>query len=135
MDYLDTNVYVYAFCQNVDNKEQKHISQKLLKESAANRSLIVSEINLYEFAFVSAKLQEDSVAIQKNLMFLSRYVVESKKSIVLKCLEIFNQTKLYTSSFDIYHLAFAEYYGARLITFDKGFKKLQDISEAEIIIK
>ena len=31
MIYLDTNIYVYAFCNNVDNQEQKNISQKILE--------------------------------------------------------------------------------------------------------
>jgi len=41
---------------------------------------------------------------------------------------------LYNSSFDVYHLAFAEYSNAKLITFDKGFQKLKDISKIEIDI-
>ena len=41
MIYLDTNIYVYAFCNNVDNQEQKNISQKILKEAVYNKQLIV----------------------------------------------------------------------------------------------
>ena len=49
--------------------------------------------------------------------------------------EILKETSLYISSFDVYHLAFSEYYNAKLFTFDKGFKKLQHISKIELIIK
>jgi len=31
MIYLDTNVLIYAFCKNVDNLEQKKLSQEILK--------------------------------------------------------------------------------------------------------
>jgi len=134
MDYFDTNIYVYAFCKNIDNKEQKEVSQKLLKESAVNNSLIVSEIILYEFAFVCTKLKENPETIQKNLTFLSRYIVESHKDIALRSLEIFEQTKLYASSFDVFHLCFAQEHKAKLTTFDKGFKKLKDSATTEITI-
>ena len=37
--------------------------------------------------------------------------------------------------FDIAHLAFCEQNNCKLITFDKGFKKYQNISKIEIEIK
>ena len=55
MEYFDTNIYIYAFCQNIDNQEQKELSQKMLKDRASNNSLLISEIILYEFAFKGAK--------------------------------------------------------------------------------
>lgn len=36
MEYFDTNIYIYAFCKNIDNQEQKEISQKLLRDKASN---------------------------------------------------------------------------------------------------
>lgn len=33
MIYLDTNVLIYAFCKNVDNEEQKTLSQEILKKN------------------------------------------------------------------------------------------------------
>lgn len=44
-------------------------------------------------------------------------------------------SKQYSSSFDIFHLAFCEYNSCKLITFDKGFKKLKSLSKIELIIK
>jgi len=81
MVYFDTNVYVYAFCQNVDNKSQKELSQEILKKHASNQTLILSEIILYEFAFICKKLGEQPKTIQKNLEFLSRYILPIEKSI------------------------------------------------------
>jgi len=135
MDYFDTNVYIYAFCKNIDNQEQQKISQKLLKEKASNNTLIVSEIILYEFAFSCKKLKEDSVTIQKNLKFLSRYVKAIDINIHKRVIDRFENTNLYNSSFDIFHLVFCEQNNCKLITFDKGFKKLQKNAKIEIDIK
>jgi len=44
MEYFDTNIYVYAFCQNIDNQEQKKLSQKLLKTRASNDKLLVAPL-------------------------------------------------------------------------------------------
>jgi len=135
MEYFDTNIYIYAFCKNIDDQKQKEISQKLLKDRALNHNLLVSEITLYEFAFTCKKLKEDSIAIQKNLKFLSRYVKPTDINIHKRVIEIFDETNLYTSSFDVFHLAFCEYNDCKLITFDKGFKKLQKTAKIEIEIK
>ena len=59
MVYFDTNVLIYAFSKNVDDEKQKSISIKLLEEAIANNSLIVSELILSEFAFISNKLNEN----------------------------------------------------------------------------
>jgi len=135
MVYFDTNIYVYAFSKNVDDINQKEISQKLLKEAVKTNKLLVSEIILYEFAFISKKIKEDENVIQNNLEFLSRYVKSIDNSIHKRVLQIFDKTNLYNSSFDLFHLAFAEFYEAKLITFDKGFKKLKKITTIEIEIK
>ena len=134
MDYFDTNVYIYAFCKNIDDEEQKKLSQKLLKQSILNRNLVISEIILYEFAFICKKLKEDEAVINKNLEFLSRYSKSTNKSVSFRVLEIFNQTNLHQSSFDIFHLAFCEENRCKLITFDKGFKKLKNIAKSEIVV-
>ena len=69
MIYLDTNILVYAFCNNVDNIHQKEQSQKVLESVIKSKSLILSEIVLYAFAFVSNKLKEDRELINDNLKF------------------------------------------------------------------
>ncbi len=135
MEYFDTNIYIYAFCQNTDNQEQKDISQELLKDSASKNNLLISEIILYEFAFSCKKLKEDPLTILKNLKFLSSYVKATDINIHKRVLEIFEETNTYNSSFDIFHLAFCEYNNCKLITFDNGFKKLKNIAKIEIDIK
>jgi len=134
MVYFDTNVLIYAFSRNVDNENQKALSVKLLEEAIENNTLIVSELILSEFAFISNKLNENKDEIDDNLKFLSSYIKSSNYTIHQRMLEILKKTSLYVSSFDVYHLAFAEHYNAKLITFDKGFKKLLDISKVDIVV-
>jgi len=74
MEYFDTNIYIYALCNNVDDKNQKLISNKLIKESIKNNTIVVSEMILYEFAFVSKKLKENDIFIEQNLNFISKFV-------------------------------------------------------------
>jgi len=135
MVFFDTNILVYAFCMNVDNTEQQDISVKLFNEAIENQNLIVSELVLCEFAFISNKLQESKNDIDDNLKFLSTFLKQSNVEINQRMREILKDTNLYISSFDVHHLAFSEYYNAKLFTFDKGFKKLQNISQIELVIK
>ncbi len=74
MIYLDTNILVYAFCKNVDDENQKQKAQEILKESIISKQLILSEISLYEFAFICKKLKEELEVINDNIDFLSRYI-------------------------------------------------------------
>jgi predicted nucleic acid-binding protein len=74
MIYLDTNILVYAFCKNVDDENQKQKAQEILKESIISKQLILSEISLYEFAFICKKLEEKLEVINDNIDFLSRYI-------------------------------------------------------------
>lgn len=135
MVYFDTNVLLYAFTKNIDDEKQREISTILVEEAINNDTLIVSEVILCEFAFVSNKLNEDKNDINNNLEFLSTFLQPSNLSINQRILEILKETNLYISSFDVYHLAFAEYHNTKLFTFDKGFKKLQNISKIEVAIK
>jgi len=135
MEYFDTNIFVYAFCKNVDDEEQKVLSQNLLKDKILHKKLIISEIILYEFAFVCHKLKEDPINIQNNLEFLSKYLKPIENKIHIRVLDIFSKTLRYKDSFDIFHLAFSEYYNLKLITFDRGFKNLTNLTKNEIIIK
>ena len=135
MVYFDTNVLIYAITKNVDNFEQSEVSTALIEKALDDNTLIVSEITLCEFAFVSAKMNEDKQNIDNNLEFLSSFLQPSNITVNERVLEILKYKSLYTSSFDIFHLAFAEYYNAKLVTFDKGFEKLKNISQIEIDIK
>ncbi len=132
--YFDTNVLLYGFAKNSDDVEQSIISAKLIEDAIIDNSLIVSGVALCEFAYVSYKIKEYKNTIDSNLDFLSDFLQPEPYDIYKRVLQIFKNEGLYIGSFDVYHLAFAEYYGAKLVTFDKGFKKLQAISNIEIEI-
>ncbi|QOG11846.1 type II toxin-antitoxin system VapC family toxin [Arcobacter sp. FWKO B] len=135
MAYFDTNVLIYAFTKNTDDSKQKDVSIKLIEEAIQNDTLIVSEVVLCEFAFISNKINEYKNDIDNNLEFLATFLQPSHPHITQRMIEILKETNLYMSSFDVYHLAFAEYYNSKLYTFDNGFKKLQNISKIELVIK
>jgi len=130
--YLDTNIYIYAFCNNVDDQNQKAISQKILREAVKEKKLVVSELILYEFAFVARKLKEDEQSIVNNLKFLSKYKYDSSNisDMVINLLE---KNSLFKDSFDVYHVCFSNYYNCHeLVTFDKGFNRFRDFSMTDI---
>ena len=129
MVFFDTNVLIYALCQNLDDSQQQNISVELFEEAILNKSIILSELVLCEFAFTSKKLNEDENIINQNLKYLSQFVKGSNQNISKRIVDIILQTNLFKSSFDIFHLAFCEENDCKLITFDKGFKKLQTISK------
>ncbi len=133
--FFDTNVLIYAFCKNLDNKQQQDISLQIFDKAIENQNIIVSELILCEFAFISNKLKENKDEIDNNLRFLSSYLKQSNPYINQRAIEILKQSNLYNSSFDVFHLAFCEYHNTKLITFDKGFKKLQKLSKIQIDIK
>ena len=133
MKYLDTNVLIYAFCKNVDNEAQKRISQEILRETVSQQKLLLSEIVLYEFAFVSKKLEEDYEVIDENISFLSKYV--KKADIYNEVIEFMKKTNSYKCSFDVYHIVFSNSFScSQLITFDSGFKKFNSYSKTKIKI-
>lgn len=132
MIYLDTNIYVYAFCNNVDNQEQKRVSQDILKDAVSNKKLIVSELVLYEFAFVAKKLKENEQSIVQNLKFLLKYRYDSP-NISDTVINLLEKKSIFRDSFDVYHVCFANYYNCNeLITFDNGFKNFKDFSITSI---
>ncbi len=134
MEYFDTNIYIYAFCKNIDNENQKDISKKLIRDSLQNNNMLASELILYEFAFVSNKLKEEDVFIEQNLKFIAQFVKPTNPNVNIRVMEILKKSRQYSSSFDVFHLAFCEDNDCKLITFDKGFKKLQNVSKVEVTI-
>jgi len=88
MVYFDTNVLLYAFAKNIDDINQGRISTQLVEKAIENDSLILSEITLCEFAFVSYKIDEDKKNIDDNLDFLSTFLQLSNFNINQRVLEI-----------------------------------------------
>jgi len=91
MIYFDTNIYLYAFSKNIDDINQQEKSIEVLEKALKEKKVITSEIILYEYAFVSKKLEEENADIE-------------------------------------------DYNCEKFITFDKGFKRFQDLRKVEIVI-
>jgi predicted nucleic acid-binding protein len=133
MIYLDTNVLVYAFCKNIDDQEQKRISQEILKSSISNKTLLLSAIVLYEFSFVCKKLKESDETIKLNLEFLSKYTKNA--DIQDDVIDLMQKTSSYKHSFDAYHICFSNHFNCtELVTFDNGFKRFNNYSKTDINI-
>lgn len=122
---------IYAFCKNVDNQEQKNTSQNILKSAILEQKLLLSEVSLYEFAFVSQKLQESKDITKSNLDFLSKYI--KTVDVCSDVIAMMNLTSSYKNSFDVYHIVFSNAYNcSKLITFDKGFDQFRGYTKVEI---
>lgn len=133
MIFLDTNILVYAFSKNVDNEKQKQLSQEILSQTVLNKKLILSDIILCEFAFVSKKIDENKNVISQNLEYLSKYVKQANVS--KRLVETLHKSNGFKSSFDIHHACFCEEHKCeKLLTFDKGFRKIEPFVNTKIEI-
>ena len=133
MIYLDTNVLLYATLSVVDTQSQQDKAIEILKECMKNDELLLSNLNLLEYAFVMKKAKEDSSKIESALKLFRTFVKDEKEEFNNELMQFLDNDYAFKNSFDLYHIVFANAYGCeKLITFDKGFKKFRDICEVEI---
>lgn len=133
MIYLDSNVLLYATLSEVDTQSQQDKAIETLKELIDSETLLLSNLNLLEYAFVMKKAKEDSEKIESALELFQSFVRDEKENFGSELMQILNNDYAFKNSFDLYHVAFANSYGCqRLLTFDKGFKKFGAICNVEI---
>jgi len=133
MIYLDTNVLLYATFSQVDTPTQQEQAIEILKGLINNESLLLSNLNLLEYAFVMKKAKEDNSKIQSALKLFKLFVKDEKEGFNSQLIDILDNDYAFKNSFDLYHIAFANAYSCKkLITFDKGFKKFRDIFDVNI---
>ena len=133
MIYLDTNVLLYATLSEVDTQSQQDKAIEVIKELIDNDTLLLSNLNLLEYAFVMKKAKEDSEKIESALELFQSFVKNEQKAFSNELMQMLNNDYAFKNSFDLYHVAFANSYGCtKLFTFDKGFKKFQGICSVEI---
>ena len=135
MIYLDTNVLLYATLTQVDTVVQQEKAIKILKELIDNGTLLLSNLNLLEYAFVMKKAKEDSGKIESALELFQSFVEDEKDGFSNELIKLLDNDYAFKNSFDLYHVAFSNAHACeKLITFDKGFKKFQNICAVDIEI-
>lgn len=135
MIYLDTNVLLYATLSEVDTPSQEEQAIEILKKLIDSDTLLLSNLNLLEYAFVMKKAKEESTKIQSALELFQTFVEDEKKGFNLQLMNMLTDDYAYKNSFDLYHVAFAQHFKCKkLLTFDKGFKKFVGMSQIEIIV-
>ena len=135
MIYLDTNVLLYATLTHVDTPLQQDKAIEILNECMGNNTLLLSNLNLLEYAFVMHKAKEEKDKIQSALKLFYSFVRDEKDGYNHALIESLNNDYAFKNSFDLNHVIFANSYKCeKLITFDKGFKKFQNISLLDIEI-
>ncbi len=133
--YPDSNVLVYAFCEQPNAEHKQKTSVMLITDLLKSGNLCLSNLTICEFSYILKRLNESNDKIRDSINMLEPYVMNPNKNITQRLNEIMNTISYYKNSFDCYHLAFAETLNCgELITFDKDFKLLKSISEIEITI-
>ena len=133
--YLDSNVLVYAFCEQPDAEQKQQKSIKLVTDLLESGNLCLSNLTICEFAFILKRLKESDEKIKNSIEILQQFVRKPDKPVTQRLSEIMDYLSMYKNSFDCYHLAFAEALNcSELITFDTDYNRLKPISEIEITV-
>jgi len=133
MIYLDTNVLLYATLSQVDTQSQQDKAIEILKELIDSEALLLSNLNLLEYAFVMKKAKEDNEKIESALQLFQTFVQDEKNYFHNELMEFLNNDYAFKNSFDLYHIVFANAHNCqKIITFDKGFKKFRSSFDIEI---
>lgn len=131
MIYIDTNVIVYSY---VNIAEQKQLESKaLIKNLISDQKLLLSPLVIQEAVFVLNKLKLDKDKISNIVRFFIDFSSHDiGNDLVLGAYEMCLNANRLKSINDAIHLKFAEKYGLKLITFDKGFNSFKPFTTVEI---
>lgn len=133
--YLDSNVLVYSFCEQPDAEKKQQESVEILANLIQSDRLCLSNLAVCEYSYIMKRLKEGDDKIIKSLEILTKFIRTSNPDITFRLNEILTTQKLFTNSFDCFHLAFAESSRcSKLVTFDKDFNKLKPIAKVEILV-
>jgi predicted nucleic acid-binding protein len=132
MILVDTSVLIDAFINQ--NPARQQIARRSLEQVIEEQALLLSPLILTEFSFVLSKLHLFQQH-QNTLEFLDRFVNHSiDKEMLNLSLRRAQQMGSARNINDLMHLAFAERFCNKLISFDSDFKKLQKFTDFEIEI-
>jgi len=101
MIYLDTNVLLYATLSDIDTPSQQELAIDILKELIDTESLLLSNLNLLEYAFVMKKAKEDSSKIESAIELFQSFVQDEKDGFNRELMQMLNSDYTYKNSFDL----------------------------------
>ena len=90
MIYLDTNILLYATLSQVDTQSQQDRAIEILSEFVESKRLLLSNLNLLEYAFVMKKVQEDNQKIESALQLFQLFVKDEKREFSGELIRLLN---------------------------------------------
>lgn len=132
MILLDTSVLIDAFVHQNSVKQAQ--AKKCLEQVIEQQALLLSPLILTEFSFVLSKLNLFN-AHQETIDFLQSFVnFEIDRKMLIVSLQRASELGTAKHINDLLHLAYAERFCKKLITFDKDFQKFKHFTHFEIDI-
>ena len=72
--YPDSNVLVYAFCEQPDTEKKQKISVELITDLLRSGNLCLSNLTICEFTYILKKLNESNDKIKDSIKILEQYI-------------------------------------------------------------
>ncbi len=133
MVYLDSNILIYSFVHEDENKQAKSI--KLIKDLMQQNELLISPLVIQESAYVMSRLGVNKELISQNIDLYSEFcLIPIEARSILAAKDLAYKTDSYRSFNDALHVVLAELFCDKLITFDKGFKSFASFTPLNIEI-
>jgi predicted nucleic acid-binding protein len=131
MLYLDTNILVYSLVNQ--NNDKMTVSQKLINQSIADSSLILSPMSLQELAYTLAKLNVPKTTIVDSFDVFKTYVnYEIDAALCESAFQLALSSNMLLNFNDAIHTRFAERHASRLVTYDRDFRRFADFVSIHI---
>ena len=133
MIYFDTDVLINSIViQNADKHD--HAVRKI-EDSMSENSFIISSVSIQELIFVLGKLKLDSEVIRKTFDFYSVLAIYGLDKEIFKRAFDLAEKISFVNINDALHLACAEKYADRIVTFNRDdFKKLKKHTKVSVEI-
>ncbi|OHD10243.1 MAG: hypothetical protein A2086_00585 [Spirochaetes bacterium GWD1_27_9] len=133
MTLVDTNILIYSIT-NID-LDKKEVSANLIQNLIKEKELILSPLILNEFIFVLHKLKSDNVFIEEWSNYFINFVkFQIDYNILKKAINLSKNINNFKNINDALHIAFAEEFCRKFITFDRDFYLFNNYTSIDIKI-
>ncbi len=124
MIYFDTDVLINSIVIQDENKHCQAVMR--IEKSLKENSFIISSVSIQELIFVLGRLKVGSQIIRKTFEFYSELAAYGLDRQVFRRAFDLAERISFVNINDALHLACAEQYASRIVTFNKDdFKKLK----------